>query len=139
MQGFNSFLMFLGRVGIALIFLLAGAHKLMNFEEYHKVLAEKGFQYIPVIILITALIELIGALSLILGWKTRWGATLLFLFLIPATLIFHNFWDYVEPVARQLQMNMFFKNLAIMGGLLYILAFSSGSISIDRFLKKKES
>lgn len=139
MQGFASILMFFGRIGIALIFLLAGAHKLMNFDIYHKMLADKGFQYIPIVIFIAAFIEILGSLSVILGWKTRWGAILLFLFLIPTTLIFHNFWDYVEPAARDLQMVMFFKNLAILGGLLYIIAFSAGGISIDRFIKKKDA
>lgn len=138
MQGFNSLLMLLGRVGLSAIFLLAGTHKLMNFELYHKLLNDKGFQYIPVLIVVAAIIEILGSISLLLGWKTRWGALLLVLFLIPTTVIFHNFWDYAEPALRDLQMNMFFKNLAILGGLLYVLSFSAGGISIDRFLKKKE-
>lgn len=138
MQGFNSLLMLFGRIGISLIFLLAGANKLMNFDAYQKLLTEKGFQYIPFVIFAAAVVEIIGAISLILGWKTRWGAILLLLFIVPTTLIFHNFWDFVEPAVRELQMIMFFKNLAIIGGLLYILSFSAGGISIDRFSKKKD-
>jgi len=138
MQGFNSLLMLFGRIGLSAIFLLAGIHKLLNFEFYQKSLTERGFQYIPILIVVAALVEILGAISLLLGWKTRWGAMLLLLFMIPTTVIFHNFWDYAEPALRDLQMNMFFKNIAILGGLLYVLSFSAGGISIDRFLKNKE-
>ncbi len=68
---------------------------------------------------------------LLLGFKARVGAVLLIIFLIPATLIFHNFWAF-EGMERQMQMIMFMKNLAILGGLLLVLGLGPGPISVDQ-------
>ncbi len=71
-------------------------------------------------------IELAGGLSVLLGYKTRWGAIALTLFLIPATLIFHtNFADQMQTIHVM-------KNLAILGGLLMIIQYGAGRISFDR-------
>ncbi|MEO0868550.1 MAG: DoxX family protein, partial [Cyanobacteria bacterium J06642_11] len=74
----------------------------------------------------TILFELLGGISLIIGYQAQIGAILLLVFLIPATLMFHN------PIADPTQMIQFMKNLAIMGGLLMVVAFGAGPISLDR-------
>ena len=71
-----------------------------------------------------------GGLALLLGFHTRAAALLLFLYLIPTTLVFHNFWAY-PPEQQQLQMIMFLKNLAIMGGLGMLVSFGPGPLSLD--------
>jgi len=78
-------------------------------------------------------VELLGGLSLLLGFFSRYGALLLILFLLPATFIFHDFWNIPESeaMALRMQMIMFMKNMAIMGGLSYIVSFGSGALSID--------
>ena len=63
--------------------------------------------------------------------RAAWAATVLFLFLIPTTLLFHDFWSYTGSQAA-MQKIQFMKNLAIMGGMLYVMAFGAGSLSIDR-------
>jgi putative oxidoreductase len=69
-------------------------------------------------------VEVLGGLSVILGYKARWGAAVLFAFLIPATLIFHtNF-------GNQTQMIMFLKNLSIMGGLLFVITHGAGPLRL---------
>src|SRR5262249_26349848 len=78
-----------------------------------------------VVLLVGTLCELIGGLMVFLGLALRLGALILFLFLIPTTLIFHHFWLLQEP-ERVLQMTNFMKNLSISGGLLYILAMGKG-------------
>ena len=70
-------------------------------------------------------IELGGGLLLLVGWKARWAALLIFLWLIPTTLLFHNFWA-VPPEQYMNQQNHFLKNVAIMGGMLMVWAFGPG-------------
>ncbi len=77
------------------------------------------------------LIELGGGLLLALGYKARWAALAIFLFLIPATLIFHAFWA-VDPEQVKMQLIQFQKNLAIMGGMLYVVFNGPGRMSLDR-------
>jgi putative oxidoreductase len=84
-----------------------------------------------VLLVITIVIEIGAAAMLILGFKARLGATLLFLWMIPVTFIFHNFWA-VPAAEQQLQTIMFMKNLAIMGAMLYIMAFGSGKYSLGK-------
>lgn len=71
----------------------------------------------PILLLIATLLELLGSLALLLGFKEKLGAILLILFLIPSTIIMHQFW-FVEGGARELQLVNFLKNLAILGGLI---------------------
>jgi len=75
-------------------------------------------------------LEIGGSLSLILGFRAKLGAVALLFFLIPATLIFHNFWAF-EGAERQGQMINFMKNVAMIGGLLLVLAFGPGRLSFD--------
>ena len=68
---------------------------------------------------------------LILGWKARLAAGVLFLWMIPVTLMFHNFW--AAPADQQMiQQIMFLKNFAMMGGFLYVMTFGSGPYSLER-------
>lgn len=79
----------------------------------------------PVLLLTATLFELLGGLSVLLGYKEKWGATLLALFLVPTTIIMHQFW-FVEGGGRELQMAHFLKNLAILGGLILFIQQGSG-------------
>lgn len=137
MKALRSFFTFIARICIAAIFIMSGAGKLIFFDQTQAYMASKGFTAIPLFLMGAALVELIGGLCLILGYKTRFGATILLLFLIPTTLIFHDFWN-IEGEGRELQQIMFFKNLAIFGGLLYILCDGPGSLSLDHLWRKKQ-
>jgi putative oxidoreductase len=120
-----------GRCMIALIFLLSGIGKITGYAGSAGYMASKGLPMIDVLLVASIVIEIGGAAMLIVGWKARLGALALFLWMIPVTLVFHNFWA-VPPEQYQLQQIMFMKNLAIMGALLYVMSFSTGSFSLDR-------
>jgi putative oxidoreductase len=126
-----AFLMLIGRIAISVIFILAGAGKFMDPSGTAAYMASKGMSMIPFFLYAAATLEILGGLSLFLGWKARWGGALLALFLIPVTLIFHSFWT-VDASEKMLQQLFFLKNLAIFGGLLYAVANGPGRISIDR-------
>jgi len=88
-------------------------------------MAAMGMPFTGFFLLGAILMEVGGGLSVLVGYKTKWGAWALFLFLIPTTLIFHR------NVGDQMQMIMFLKNLAIMGGLLQLALYGAGACSLD--------
>ncbi len=118
-----------GRFLIALIFLLSGSGKIAGFAQTAGFMASKGLPMAEVLLVITIIIEIGAALMLIVGWQARLGAAALFLWMIPVTLVFHNFWA-APADQQQIEMAMFLKNIAMMGGLLYIMAYGSGRFSV---------
>jgi putative oxidoreductase len=119
-----------GRILLALVFVTSGWDKLMGFEATAGYIASKGLPLPQLGAAIAIAVELVGGIMLIVGWQTRWAAAAIFLFLIPTTLIFHAYWavDAAQQSAQQIQ---FMKNLCIMGGMLYVMAFGAGAFSID--------
>ncbi|MEM1242352.1 MAG: DoxX family protein [Cyanobacteria bacterium P01_H01_bin.26] len=121
------------RTFMAVIFLRSGLSKIAGFADTQEQIASAGLPLAALVTVFTILFQLAGAASLILGYKTRIGAVLIMLFLIPATLVFHN------PIADPSQMTQFMKNLAIIGGLLMALAYGAGPISLDRQMASTET
>ena len=122
---------FLGRILIATIFLQSGYDKLTNFDRTVKLMMSKDMP-VPEILLLPAIVILLGGgVLLLVGWKARWAALALILFMIPATLYFHSFWAYPEAQFVN-QFHHFFKNLAIIGALFMILGMGSGGMSLDQ-------
>ena len=130
----QKFLPLFGRVLLALIFIIAGFHKITGFAGTAEMMAGRGLPLPQVLLAATILIELGGGLMILLGWHARWAALAIFLFLIPTTLIFHAYWsvDPSQPLMVKNQMNQFMKNLAIMGGMLYVVAYGSGPFSLKK-------
>lgn len=125
----------LGRILLALIFLVSGFGKIGGWEQTAGYMASKGMPLIPLFLFAAIAIEIGGGLFVLTGRMARVGALALVVFLIPTTLIFHNFWA-MEGMERQLNMVMFMKNLAIMGGLLMVAAYEAGPFRIDN--RRKE-
>lgn len=121
----------LGRILLSLIFILAGYGKIGGFEGTSGYMASKGLPFTDILLVLTIIIELGGGLLILVGWQARWAATAIFLFLIPVTLIFHPFWALEGQIATD-EYHAFMKNLAIMGGMLYIMTFGSGPFSLGK-------
>jgi putative oxidoreductase len=116
------------RFGIGVIFLASGLGKLMGWSD---TVAYAGSRGVPEILLVGATaLEILGAVSLLAGWKTRWGVAALVAFLVPVTLVFHDFWAY-QGAEVQLQSIQFLKNVGIGGGLLAVLGAGPGALSLD--------
>lgn len=113
------FLIVFGRILLSLLFILSALGKIGAWAPLVQQLAAKGIPYAPFFLGAALVIELVGGLTLLLGWHARLGAWLLFLYLIPTTGIMHNFWAYTGE-EQQVQLVNFLKNLAIMGGLLLV-------------------
>lgn len=132
MRWLNALGQMVGRTFLGAIFLVAGLMKIFHFDTHVQLMASKSMSFIYLSLFGAMLIEIIAGLCLIIGYQTKLAAFLLFLFLIPTTALFHDFWHLADP-ERNLQMSMFLKNLAIMGGLLFIACTGAGKCSIDTF------
>jgi putative oxidoreductase len=122
---------FVGRVLLALIFLGSGIDKAMNPAGTLGYMQSAGLPSAQLLLWLSVLVEVGAGVSLVLGWKARWAAAALFLWMIPVTAVFHNPWGG-DPSQSQMQMVHLMKNIAIMGGLLLALAFGPGGWSVDR-------
>ncbi|WP_424101593.1 DoxX family protein [Moorena producens] len=120
----KKYIPLLGRICLCAVFLKAGIDKLFNPTYTQQLMESKG---VPgVLIIPTIIILLAGGLSVLLGYKARWGALALIGFLIPTTLIFHT--DF----SNQMQEIQFLKNLGLIGGLLMVATFGPGPVSFDQ-------
>ena len=131
MNALNRYGPLAGRILIALIFVFAGFGKITGFEGTVGYIASKGMPLPQLAAIGAIIIELGGGIMLVLGWKTRLAAIALFLFTGLAALIFHNFWA-AAPDQAQNQMIHFMKNMAIMGGMIFVMVHGAGALSLDK-------
>ncbi len=116
------------RLLLALMFLGTGMEKILHFAANQKEMAAHGMGLTGPLLLAAIGFELLGGLSLLLGYKTRWGASALIFFLIPVTLIFHNVFAHPpEPDAVQGTLI----NVVIMGILALLAVYGPGRFSLD--------
>jgi putative oxidoreductase len=111
-----------GRLLLAVIFLASAFGKITNFDGTLKFMEAHGMPMTALLCACAIALEALGAITLILGYITRWGAAALIGFLVTVTWIFHSAPD---------QRIALLKNLAIMGGLLQVMAFGPGEFSLD--------
>jgi putative oxidoreductase len=123
-----------GRVLYSAIFLATFTHFTPQYIAYG---AQQGVPAAGVLVPLSGVTALAGGLSVLLGYRARVGAWLLVLFLVPVTLMMHNFWAVHDPMMRQLQLAMFMKNLSMLGGALLISYFGAGPLSLDARLSKE--
>ncbi len=130
MNAMNRFGPLVGRLLIAAIFVFSGFGKITGFEGTVGYIASKGLPLPQLGAVAAIIVELGGGILLILGWKTRWAAAAMMLFTLAAAVIFHNFWAVPADMAQN-QMIHFMKNICMAGGLLYVVIFGSGPLSVD--------
>lgn len=119
-----------GRILISAIFLLSGTSKVVGYAGLVAYATAKGLPMAGAGIAIAAIIEILGGLALLAGFQTRIVSWILFLYLIPVSFTFHNFWT-MQGMERMDNQVHFMKNLAIMGGFLILAANGAGPLSID--------
>jgi putative oxidoreductase len=118
-----------GRVLITFLFLRSAYGKSFEFTAVAGMMAKKGMPFPEFLLAGAVAFEIAGGLMVLFGWNARVGALLLAIFLVPATLIFHNFWA-VDPAQVSSQLNHFLKNLTILGVLVFIIGMGSGPLSL---------
>ena len=123
----------LGRILLAALFVPAGFGKISGFEGTVGYIGSVGLP-LPALGAIAAIMVELGLgllLLLLLGFKTRISAIVLAVFTVAAAVFFHNYWALPADKAFVNQL-MFWKNIAIAGGLLAFAAFGAGRFSIDK-------
>jgi putative oxidoreductase len=126
-----------GRILFSLIFVMASlGHFSKATIEYS---ATQGVPLASIAVPLSGVLSLLGGLSVALGYKAKWGAWLLVVFLVPVTVMLHNFWAVKDPMVAQMQQIMFMKNLSMLGGALVIAHFGAGALSLDAWLKARSA
>lgn len=119
------------RIAMALLFVPAGFSKITGFSGTAKYVGSVfGSGLAEVGVVVAIIVELGVGLALLVGYKTRLSAVILAAFTLVAAFFFHGFWNMMDPMG--IQKVMFFKNVAIAGGLLSIAAFGGGYFSLDK-------
>ena len=119
-----------GRLLLALLFLPAGISKIGGFDGTVGYIASVGLPLPQLGAVLAIIVEVAGALALIAGFGTRFAALALAVFTLVSTFFFHNFWSMPADQVMMQQL-MFFKNLAVVGGLLVLAAHGPGAYSVD--------
>ncbi len=127
-----------GRVLLSLIFIMSAVGKLQAWQGTAQMMADRGLPAPDVLLSVAVGLELVGGVLIVLGLYARWGAIVLLLFLVPVSLIMHNFWALPADQARD-QMINFMKNVSIAGGLVFLLAVGAGPVSIDAMRERRAS
>ena len=121
---------FFGRVLLSILFLVEGIGKISMQEDVIMYMEDYG---VPEILLVPAIIlEILFPLLLIIGYRTKWAASVMALFTFTVAIIFHtNF-------SEGMQMILFLKDIAIAGGFMIIIVYGPGKISLDHYFKSKQ-
>ena len=130
MKNFENVLNLLGRIAIAALFLPAGLNKLVAIEGTSGYFASLGLPGVAIFVWLVIAIEVLGGIALIIGYQTRFVAIGLAIFTVLASIAGHAFWAAPVDAAFIAQL-LFFKNIAVTGGLLILASAGAGSISID--------
>tara|TARA_Y100000590_G_scaffold332241_1_gene377736 strand:- start:356 stop:739 length:384 start_codon:yes stop_codon:yes gene_type:complete len=121
---------FIGRIFLSLLFLIEGIGKISIQEDVIMYMEDYG---VPGILFIPALIlEILFPLLLIVGYKTKWAASIMALFTIAVAVIFHT--DFNEGM----EMILFLKDISIAGGFMIVIAYGPGKLSLDHYLNSKQ-
>jgi putative oxidoreductase len=121
------------------IFFMAGvANKIPHFNDVAKIMESAGVPASQLMLVGAIAFLLVGSVSVILGYKARFGAALLLTFLVLASYYFHAFWK-LEGQEQQMQTIHFMKNLSMMGAMLLLIANGLGPMSLDSWLGKRST
>jgi putative oxidoreductase len=101
--------------------------------------ASQGVPLASLLVPLTGVMLLVGGLSVLLGYRARYGAAVLAAFLVPVTLMMHKFWAIPDPMAAMMQQIMFMKNVALTGASLLLVYFGAGPHSLDARAARREA
>jgi len=116
---------------LALLFLWSGYGRIAYTAANVGYMQAYGMPAADILFWPAALLELVAGAMLVLGWKTHWAALALIAFTLPATFIFHAYWGVPADQVMNQQIHCM-KNLAVLGGLLSVVAHGAGRLALER-------
>ena len=126
----------LGRLLLTTIFLASAVGMISDWEGPAQMMRDKGLPAVDALLAIAVVLEIVGGLMVLLGLHARWGGVVLLAFLVPVTIIMHDFWAVPKEQAQE-QMINFMKNVSIIGAVLIVIALGAGPVSIDAWRRAK--
>jgi len=130
-----DFVLLCGRILLAWIFIRSGYGKLFNIPAYSASFPNRG---LPAFLAYVAVpVEFFGGLAILLGVATRYVVLVMIVFMLVATFSSHRYWDFSDATARRAQDTNFYKNIAMLGGFLFLFVSGPGRLSLDGWLRRK--
>jgi putative oxidoreductase len=120
-----------GRCLIALLFALTAVDQLREWRETTIYILSHGIRFAEPALALALVIQLGGALALVLGFRTKLTALVLFIFTVTVSFLFHDFWKIDDAETARAQMQIFARNMAVAGGLLLLVGMGAGRWSYD--------
>jgi putative oxidoreductase len=136
MDALSNFVVVVGRILIALIFVRAGINKLGSIDATAAEMAKGGIPLSNILVYGAIVMELGVGLLLMVGLFARCAALALFFYTLVLALIFHAYWAAPAAQAR-MQASFFFGHLSMMGGMLMVVAFGAGAFSLDAVMRRR--
>jgi putative oxidoreductase len=136
MDALSNFVVVVGRILIALIFVRAGINKLGSIDATAAEMAKGGIPLSNILVYGAIVMELGVGLLLMVGLFARCAALALFFYTLTLALIFHAYWAAPAAQAR-MQASFFFGHLSMMGGMLMVVAFGAGALSLDAVMRRR--
>lgn len=124
-MGFKKYIPLIGRAFLAAIFLKAAVSNTLGFSGIVEMMTSRGLPLPQLLLIGNIFCTLVGGLSILFGFKSRIGAILLIIFLVPTTFVFHN--AFTDPN----ELNAFLKNFGLVGAMLFIFYYGTGPVSLD--------
>jgi len=139
MEKVCSYLPPLGRLLLSSIFIWAGYAKLMNPGQTAQYFASDGVPAPGLMVWVAIVVELVGGLAILVGFKTRWAAGILAIWCLITGFAVHlaTGMHSADAVVATDNMIHFYKNLVMAGGLLYVVAFGAGALSVDNGVRPR--
>lgn len=128
-------LLLIGRILIGWIFVRSGYGKIFDIPTYATTFPARGLPTFLAYIAVPA--EFFGGLALMFGFATRYTVLVMTVFVLVATFSSHRYWEFADAAARRVQDGNFYKNLAMLGGILFLFAIGPGRLSVDAWLQKR--
>jgi len=122
---------FFGRLVLSWFFLIQAYRYALDWNNTAVLLSMKQVPAAPALLLVALIGLVMGSISLLIGFRTRIGALVLFTITIVATVTLHDYWHLETPVAREADFDVFARNVAIAGGLLMLIGMGSGRFGVD--------
>jgi len=132
MTPYQNMCLLAGRFLLGIYFILPGISKITNFAGTSAYMAQHDVPMIPVLLVLTIIIQLGAGAAIIVGFQGRLAAFLLAGLTLVISIAMHHFWDLEDGVAKTHETQNFFKNLGIMAGLLVVAGLGTGAYSLDR-------
>ncbi len=121
-------LLLAGRALLGIYFIIPGISKVTGFASTSAYMTEHGVPLVPLLLVVTIILQIGGGISLLIGYRTQLVAFVLAGLTLVISLFMHDFWNYEEGIEQRHELQNFIKNLAIMAG----LAFVAGSPAAQR-------